>query len=635
MRERSSRTLHAALAAMLAIGPIAVQDASAEVSRFEIVSRAPLKNDPAVERIEAQATIALDPANAANRVIVDLDKAQRDARGRVEAVTKVVILRPARPSGLMLVELPNRGRSQVYADLEDLDTAAGAALDRTGSGFLRDEGITLVVIGWQGDISTETAIGIAVPTVKGLVGPSREQWAAKGVVAGTRLTLSYPVADPATARLGTLAKADAAFVPLAASRWHVDGDGAVVIDRPVPGELYELRYQARDPKVMGMGFAAVRDVAAFLRADGSTANPLAQGGRSTIDRAIATGISQDGRALRDYLYQGFNADEAGKRVFEGMLPIIPGTRRSFTNDRFGQPGRNPGTQADQLYPVDQFPFAYTTLVDHLTGKRDGLLRRCGEDGTCPRIMELDSEYEFYGSRASLLVTDTRGKGIALPDSVRAYMLAGAPHHNAPGTMSAALPGCALPTSPIVIAPVVRALLVDLDQWIAKGTLPPPSRYPQIGEGTLVPPGRVYPPGIPLPYAGRHLHAYLVDQGNGNPRIRGEYPVLLPKAGPDGNAIAGIRLPEVAAPVATFTGWNNRTDASGPQDLCDHAGGMVPFAATPEARAGSDRRPSTAELYPAPGDRERAVRAAARALVRDRLLLPRDEEASVERALDLR
>jgi alpha/beta hydrolase family protein len=209
-------------------------------------------------------------------------------------------------------------------------------------------------------------------------------------------------------------------------------DNTIEITRPSglrANVIYELTYTARDPKVMGMGLAAIRDVAAFLRREDGPVNPLASSGRAAVDRAIGLGISQSGLLLRDFLYCGMNEDEAGRVVFEGMMPIIPGARCSFTNARFSQPCRNPGPEFDRLYPVLQFPFTYEVMNDAVSGKRDGLLLRCRLTNTCPVVMQMDSEFEFWGSQASLLVTDTQGRHVDLPPNVRAYMVAGAPHGN--------------------------------------------------------------------------------------------------------------------------------------------------------------------------------------------------------------
>jgi hypothetical protein len=587
----------------------------------------------AAQKVTARATIALDPADPHNSVIADIDRAPRDAAGKVEAVTDVVMLRPTHPNGVLLVELPNRGVSLVYGLLDDLDPATAGRLDQVGNAFLLTRGFTLVLIGWQGDIAPGRGIGIRVPVAAGLTGYSREQWILTDTAPVKRETLSWPVSDPASTHLGIRHRPyDDPVTPPGLSLRLLD-PRTVEITRP-PGEAgrgtYELGYTARDPGIMGMGFAAVRDVSSFLLHERGPANPLAD--LPAGKHALLTGISQTGRASRDLLYQGFNEDESGKRVFDGMLPVIPGSRRSFTNARFAEPGRNPGPEADAYYPIDQFPFTYEVSTDARTGRTDGLLQRCRRSHTCPKVLEFDSEYEMWGSRGSLLVTDTAGKPIPLPPEVRAYMLTGSPHMNTWNAVSRQDPRCAMPSSPVFAGPALRALLTDLTEWVARDAPPPPSRFPSVADGTLVVAANVYGKGIPVPYHGQYLHAPLVEQTNSGPVVKGEYPVLLPKAGADGNSVAGLKLPIVAAPRATYTGWNPQAGASGPQDLCDHAAGMVPFARTRAERlAAGDTRPSLEELYPTVEAYVTAVRSAAGKLVTDRLLLKEDADAAVTAA----
>ena len=643
---------------VLAAGLVLAQPAAAAVSHFEVLSQQTLPagrglfgSAGGAQKVTARATITLDATDPHNSVIADLDRAPRNAAGKVEAVTAVVMLRPANPNGVLLVELPNRGGSQIYGILDDLDPGTAGQLDQVGNAFLLTRGFTLVLIGWQGDIAPGHGLGIRVPVAAGLTGYSREQWIFTDAEPVKRATLSWPMSDPASAHLGIRHRPYDDPVTLRGLSFRLIDPRTVEITRPAGAAgrgTYELGYTARDPGIMGMGFAAVRDVSSFLLHERGPTNPLAnlladfpanspadlpaKGPRPAGKHALLTGVSQTGRALRDLLYQGFNEDESGRRVFDGMLPVIPGSRRSFTNARFAQPGRNSGPAADAYYPLDQFPFTYEVSTDARTGRTDGLLLRCRRSGTCPRILEFDSEYEMWGARGSLLVTDTAGKPIALPPEVRAYMLTGSPHMNAWNAISQQDSRCAMPSSPVFAGPALRALLTDLAEWVSRDATPPPSRFPSVADGTLVVAANVYGKGIPVPYHRQYLHAPLVDQTNAGPVVKGEYPVLLPKAGPDGNSVAGLKLPIVAAPRATYTGWNPQAKASGPQDLCDHAAGMVPFARTRAERlAASDTRPSLEELYPTADAYVAAVRAAASKLVNDRLLLKEDADAAVTAA----
>jgi hypothetical protein len=618
--------------------------ARAEVVKFEVTStRAPAFQGRVfgqaglAEKITGRATISLDPLDPHDSVIADLTLAPRNTQGRVEAVTDVVILRPQRPNGTLLFEVLNRGRKLTPGWTQDTDANAGTRLEQAadaGSGFLLESGYTLVWAGWQADAPTAPgAMRIDVPTVLGVTGPSREEFTLPPGPGPHRIALSYPVADPASAHLAVHGRADEPREALGAPKLL---DPMTLEVTPAPGApagaLYELTYTARDPKVMGMGLAAIRDVTTFLRWDGSPMNPLAVDGRTGIERAIGFGISQSGRVLRDFLYFGMNQDERGRLVFDGAMPIIPGARRSFTNARFAQPGRNPGPEFDRLYPVLQFPFTYPVLDDPLSGRRDGILLRCRLSNTCPRIIQMDSEFEFWGSQAGLLVTDPQGFPIDMPGDVRLYLLTGAPHASPWDAVVKKNPACALPVNPHSGGAALRALITDMQAWIADGIEPPASRYPQVGQGTLVPAGRAYPPIPRLGYRGQYVRANLIEQGEGVPEIRGEYPLFVPRAGLDGNAIAGIRMPIIAAPRATYTGWNPHAGASDLQELCTQLGGVLPLPATAaEARAAGDPRPSLEELYPTPESYLEAVRAVTEELVHSRLMLSRDAGSALESA----
>src|SRR6267142_5423864 len=291
--------------------------------------------------------------------------------------------------------------------------------------------------------------------------------------------------------------------------------------------IHALIYTAKDPKVMGLGFAAARDVVSFLRnerADAAgNANPLA--GR--IDRAIGFGASQSGRYLQDYLYLGFNTDEAGRTVFEGLMPHVCGAKKTFTNYRFSQPGRSPYQHADMLYPGSDFPFTYPVITDRLTGRSDGFLARCLADGNCPKIIKTDGEIEFYQQRASLVVTDTEGTALAMPDNVRLFLLSNLQHFALANAKSEMARTCAFPTNPLNAGPPARALLVALDGWISNGTLPPASRYPSRSDGTLVLPAidEVGFPRIPgFAYTSRMARPTVINSDEMPPAKATSYPV---------------------------------------------------------------------------------------------------------------
>jgi hypothetical protein len=615
--------------------------ARAEVVKFEVTSTQAAALEGRIfgqaglaEKITGRATISLDPSDPRNAVIVDLSLAPRNAQGRVEAVTDVVIMRPQRPNGTLLFEVLNRGRKLMPGWTQDTDTNASIRLEQStdaGNGFLLESGYTLVWAAWQAD--APGAMRIDVPTISGVTGLSREEFTLPQGPGPHRIQLSYPVADPASIQFAVHGRADEPRLALGAPKL-LDAITLEVMPAAgvAAGALYEVSYTARDSKMTGIGLAAIRDVSAFLRRDLSPMNPLAVDGRTSIDRAIGFGISQSGRVLRDFLYFGMNEDERGRLVFEGAMPIIPGARRSFTNARFAQPGRNPGPEFDRLYPVLQFPFTYPVLDDPLSGRRDGILQRCRLSDTCPRIMQMDSEFEFWGSQASLLITDPLGLPIDMPSDVRLYMLTGAPHANPWNAVAKRNLACELLVNPHNSGAALRALITNMQAWIADGIQPPASRYPQIGQGTLVPPSRAYPTIPGLGYRSQYVRANLVEQTEQGPVIKGEYPLFVPLAGSDGNAIGGIRMPIISAPRASYTGWNPHVGVHDAQELCTQLGGVLPLPSTAaEARAGGDPRPSLEDLYPTSEAYADAVRAVTAELVHARLMLTQDAVIALDSA----
>ena len=315
------------------------------------------------------------------------------------------------------------------------------------------------------------------------------------------------------------------------------------------------------------------------------------------------------------------------------MPHVAGARRMPTNSRFGQIGRNARHPQDPSWLADTFPFTYVTMEDPLSGRRDGLMLRCRLSSTCPRVMQTDSEHEWWASRASLLVTDVAGNHLDLPPDVRVYMLAGTTHDEPPGAVSRRIEAASLPTNPLHDGPYLRALLVAMETWLAEGVEPPSSRAPMRAHGTLVPADRAMPATVPaLPYRGMHSLAAYSDQSVLPPREIGRYPVFLPRMDNDAMSIDGIRPLPVAVPRATYTGWNPRAEGFGPAVLYPLQGVMLPFAPTREARlAAGDPRPSLAERYPDDAAYVAAVRDAAAELVAARLLLPEDAARAIAQA----
>ena len=623
--------------------------ANAEVIRFEMLQsctafegRSFGSVGPYV-KITGRATIAVDPADPRNAIIADIDKAPRDEKGLVEATADVVLLRPADPlraNGTLLVDIPNRGTKlapQLFDDSvkpgsNDAEKAADA-----GIGFLHGQGYTMAWIGWQADIPSKPGqLALAAPVLRGVTGPARDEFLFDHMRTPATANLSWPIADTSSLAVTVRAKWDAPREKPAGLAIRATGDQTVEITRPGSGfdagALYEVTYVARDPAVLGLGFAATRDVVSFLRRSTDSANPLATGG-SVLQRAIGFGVSQSGRYLRDFLYLGFNEDLAGGMVFDGLMPHVAGGRRMATNTRFGLPGRNPRHPQDPAWQADLFPFTYQTLYDPLSGRRDGLMLRCRLNATCPRIIQTDSEHEWWASRASLLVTDLQGNHLDLPSDVRAYMIAGTPHFAEPGGRMGSAPTMALPVSPMHAGAPMRALLTAMQAWITTGVEPPASRVPMRAHGTLVDASDAVPRGIPgLPYSAIYTGASFTDPSVLPAKVLGIYPVFVPRADGDGTAISGIRMLPLAVPRATYTGWNPRAEGFGAGTLFPLQAAVVPFAATrAEREASGDPRPSLAERYADSAAYVAAVRAAAARMVAERLLLPQDAERAIELA----
>ncbi len=624
---------------------------SARVVKFEVVS----VESPAFEgrtfgtvgtydRIIARATVAVAPTDRHNSLIADIDRAPRNREGLVEATADVEILRPtvaANGNRRLLYDVVNRGAQYAIRMFNDATTWSNPPkASDAGNGFLMSHGYTVVFSGWQGGLSADGRSKIiSVPIAAGVTGLSREEFVFDHTKNPAVVPLTYAAVDldPTKANLTVRQyESDARATP-ADLTLNFETPDRVSINRPAgfdAGAIYELIYFAKDPKIMGLGFAATRDIVSFLRREtGDTAahNPIA----GQIDHAVAFGLSQSGRFLHDFLYLGFNEDEAGRVVFEGLMPHIAGGKVMFTNYRFAQPGRNVQQHGDKLYPGAQFPFTYPVTTDAVTGKTDGWLARCLGAANCPKIIQTDTQLEFYQSLASLVTTDTRGEHIDMPDNVRLFHLSSLQHAAGFGAKSAPVANCTHPTNPLYAGPVLRALLVALDEWIAIGKPPPASRYPSRRDGTLVEATaeKVAFPQVPgFDFKGTMMRPSIVNHTVMPPAKAENYPVYVPKLDADGNDIAGVRLPTLVAPVGTHVGWNVRKEGFANGALCGNFGSMLPFANTREERLKSnDPRLSLEERYPSSGDREAAIARASQQLVLDRLLLDDDAKRFVQTA----
>ena len=626
--------------ALLGMTLFVAADAAAQITRFDVE----VVESPALEgrrhgdigpyeRLRGVVTGAVDPDDSRHRGIVNLDRAPRNADGLVEYRATVEIYRPVdmtRWNHAIFHTVANRG-------------GAGA-----GDTALLERGFAFVRVGWQGDLTPTDRNVVAMlpvatrPDGSPIAAPALEEFIFNDTAARSRARLTYPAAslDADNGILSVRRHQTAPREAPADLAWRYVDEREVEITRPAGydgGAIYELIYEARDPIVLGLGFAAMRDAISFLRYEAAdaagTANPLAHDGLP--EAALSLGISQSGRMIRDFVYQGFNEDTRGRIVFDGIHPHIAGSRKTFTNYQFGQPGRWQKQHEDHVYPGDQFPFTYTTLTDPISGRTDGLLERCRATDTCPRVIHSDGEAELWQARASLLVTDTEGQPIALPDDVRVYLLSGTQHGGGPGVHTATprTGFCEHLSNPLDLGQIRAALNVALYEWVADGTPPPDSRFPTVDGGGLVPAASLTFPAIPdVDYTGSYNPLHLSDHRSLPPMQGAAYPVLVGRVDADGNMVDGVRHPNLAAPIGTHTGWNLRAEGFAQGQQCGGTGAFWPFAGTAdERRATGDPRPSFEERY---GDHDgyvAAVATAADALVADRLLLPEDADVIVERA----
>ena len=690
-----------------------IPQAQARITRIEITRTEPAFGgatyDPVggYERLTGKAYGEVDPRDAKNAVIQDIALAPRNARGMVEYSTDVEILRPAdrqKGNGVLFFNIVNRGNkhgiTSFNADVpgRPADLGDNNGLKHAGDGWMMRQGYTLIWFGWQPDVLPgNNRITFAVPVAHNpdgspitgvvraeLVLPASANAAVKtlNLSSGwftTMTTASYPTAstDNRTASadgfLPTLtvrAKEADARTPIANTEWSfgacAEGGGVKANDKQIcypagfqPGRLYELIYRAKDPLVLGLGYAAARDIGAFFKSreqdERGTPNPVWRAG----SKSIVMGSSQSGRFLRSFIQLGFNQDEDGRVAFEGAYPHIGGGLMPL-NIRFGQPGRAWGGQIDHLYPAYDFPFTYARQHDPLTGREQGLLDKCRESGTCPLIFHVATALEMWEGRQSLGFTDPLGThDVADLPNVRTFVMASTQHAAAPLPLPNAQPFgvCQQQSNPNPHTWTMRALLASLTAWVKDGTEPPASVVPRIADGSLVAPDQVRFPPIPATTysevarpAVRFLAVsnplHVLDFGpqfrpaetsgvitQEPPRVgTAAYGVLVPQVDADGNDIGGVRSVFVQVPLGTYTGWNLGRQDRFENGFCSLQGSFVPFAATKQERLDAgDSRPSIEERYPNKDAYVAKVKQATASLVGHRLLLPADAARLVAEA----
>jgi len=648
------RTLSAVATALL-LGATA----HADVVRLVLDERQPFPDAPQpYEKLTGRFHGELDPRHPLNAIITDIDLAPRNARGMVEYSATFTILKPtdmSRASGVLVYQVPNRGRAGIE-----------------GGGYFADfraAGHVLAASGWQADIPTGAGIETMItpvarnPDGTSITGPvvarvfdapagATTQPIIRGRVTGTATPASL---DTTKATLTRRRSEEGSRVPVAPDDWAFADCGQTPFPgRPDPEKLclkggfdeatlYELTYIAKDPPVHGIGFAATRDLIAFLRR--GAGNPL--GG--AVRHVIAQGTSQSGNYLRSFVHLGFNQDERGLRVFDGMNPHIA-ARQLALNIRFAAPSG----AAEMYEPGSDGVLWWGEYADEARGRpSSSLLARCRATETCPKVVETFGSAEFYSLRVSPNLVGTRAdRDIPLPPTVRRYYSPSVQHGGGRGGFAleaSAAACCVLPANPNPSAETSRALMHALVDWVVADVPPPPSRYPRLDRGDLVPPtqadtgfpiipGQPLPDGVLVPFFDYEFGSAFREADESGvialqpPVIRQTLPTLVPRVDPDGNEMAGIRSVLLEAPLGTYTGWNPIANGVFAGRIQSLGGGYIPFSKTRAERlASGDPRPSLEERYGTHEAYVARVRDAAARLVADRFLLQEDADRLVAEA----
>lgn len=583
----------------------------------------------AYERVVAKARFVVDPNAPANAIITDLKLAPRNAEGMVEFSADIYCLKPRNPqrgNGTVLFEVSNRGNKGL---ITMFNMASNSGADPTeaaqfGDAFLMERGFTLLWIGWQWDVPEAPGkMRLTAPKATNNGQPIRGRIRAEFIPdkPATEMPLAdrshipyKPIEgnDPA-AQLTVRDRCDSARKAVARSAWQYNADrtGITMTSGFTPGKVYELVYTTQDPVVVGLGPTAIRDFISYLKYGGKAAGVNVLGDQSRfIKRAIGFGTSQSGRFLRTFMFYGFNADEQGRKVFDGVWAHVAGGGRGSFNHRFAQASRDGHPHFNCMYPTDIFPFTDLNQSDPETGLAGSILAKATEEKVVPKVFYTNSSYEYWGRSAGLIHSTIDGqKDAPLGTDSRAYMFAGTQHG----------PGAWPPrTSDQFQHPGnandyrwhMRALLVAMNDWVTSGKEPPASQIPQVAKDQLVTAGAVHFPkiqGVKTPQ--RPQRAYRADYGpefrtkgivsQEPPKMQGKpYAALVAQVDNDGNETTGIRSPAIQVPLGTYTGWNLRSKSIGaPDEIYSMVGSTFLFAKTKaEREQKKDPRPSVEERY---------------------------------------
>ncbi len=651
------------LALVAIVTALAASPAFAEVTRLRIDRREVILDGKpwgaagAYEKVIGKVDFALDPKLPQNQIIVDLDLAPKNAQGLVEFSADFYLIKPVDPNrgnGRLFYEAGNRGTMRILQTFQQASNSSDPKTEAEfGNGALMNQGFTLLWMGWQWDVP-QGRMRMEIP-IASRNGQPITGWVRGNFIPGKGATTAlvadrghqpYPVLDPASAEnrmiVRTIPTDRPAEIPR--GRWRFTGPGTVTLDGGFEaGLIYDVIYRARDPRVVGAGLAGTRDIVSFLKyADAARGNPA-----PGIKLAMGWGVSQTGRFLRHFVYQGFNEDERGRQVFDGVFDQVGGAGRGSFNHRFGQQSRDQLQHFNILYPVDMFPFTDEDQTDPETGVTDGLLARARKSHTVPKFFHVMTDSEYFNRAGSLTHTDVTGtRDVAPPTTSRIYFIASAPHivgpfppapYTDPDFIGQA------DGNPLVYTPVIRALFRVLDQWVSDGKEPPASRYPLLSDATLTTVGASGWPAIPhFPRPTNPMTTYRLDFGPEwskgivtiePPKIGKAFIGRVPAVDEAGNDRAGIRLPEIAVPLATHTGWNYRHPSIGsPERLASEIGSYLPLPKTKADRERTkDGRKSIEERYANKEEYLGRISIAALTLVDDRLLLADDVTDIIRRA----
>ena len=612
--------------------------AGAEVTRVDVARRMDL-GFTGYEKIVGTIHFAVDPKDPHNRGIVDVDKAPRNASGRVEFSSDLYILRPKAPrgNGAALVDVVNRGNKMVLNGFNRGGSPDPATENDLGDRFLMRFGFTIVWVGWEFDVADRPmAMRIHVPIAteagKPITGVVRAAWTASEAAKTFVVTdlASYAAIDPGgpdSALMVCARLLERACSAAPKDTWTLSGHTVTLAAGFEPGKTYRISYRAANPPVAGLGFAAIRDTTTWLKNQPDALAP--------VKYAYGFGSSQSGRFLRSFMYEGFNTDEHNRQVFDGVMAHIAGAARLDLNARWSKPA------SLAVHNATSFPFADASLRDPWTGVQDGELDNPRMAGHAPKVFYTNTPVEYWGTGrvAALVHTTPDGKAdLTPPENVRVYFIAGTQH--SPARFPADVTNGQQIDNPMDYWWTMRALLLAMHKWVKEGAAPPPSRYPRLMDASLVPAAAVAFPPLPGVASPRQLIAGMTMPNAFHPPptatpTNWPMPLLVPQVDEDGNERAGIRLPEVAVPLATYTGWNFRKPEIGAtNELVSLLGSSIPFAPTRAAReAAKDPRRSIEERYKSQEDYLAKVEQAADALVKAGYLLVDDEPRILQRAGD--